>query len=176
MASPGLLSDRDELESLFDELGAELARLGVTADVVMVGGAWMLWHSQRVATRDVDSARRLGAEISHAVEAVGARHDLRDDWLNDSAAAFWPSGASFDDCQVVYQRDGPVVRVPPADVVFVMKLYRAEPLDRDDMVLLWPMCGFRAAEFRRTRREGLRPRHRAADSCSTDSTFRPRCA
>lgn len=55
----GLLNDRGELEALFAELAAELARLETTAEIVMVGGAWMLWHAQRAATRDVDSARRF---------------------------------------------------------------------------------------------------------------------
>ena len=146
MATPGLLSDRHELEVLFDELAAELERLRMRADVVMVGGAWLLWHAQRAATRDVDSARRLDAQLAEAIAAVGERHDLGRRWLNDSAAAFWPAGASFDDCQVVYERDALVVRTPPPDVLFVMKLYRADPQDREDMVLLWPMCTYATAE------------------------------
>jgi hypothetical protein len=72
---PGLLSDRGELEALFDELASELRRLGVAADVVMVGGAWLLWHAQRAATRDVDSARRLDPQLTGAIDAVGQRHD-----------------------------------------------------------------------------------------------------
>jgi hypothetical protein len=73
----GLLDDRSELEALFDELAEELARLGISADVVMVGGSWMLWHSRRASTRDVDSARRFDTDLSGAVVRVGARHDLR---------------------------------------------------------------------------------------------------
>lgn len=99
MAGPGLLSDRGDLESLFDELAAELRRVGVAAEVVMVGGAWLLWHAQRRATRDVDSARRLDAQLAEAIDAVGKRHDLRRGWLNDAAAAFWPAGSSFDDAR-----------------------------------------------------------------------------
>lgn len=34
---PGLLSDRDDLEALFDELSVELRRLGIAVEVVMVG-------------------------------------------------------------------------------------------------------------------------------------------
>jgi hypothetical protein len=146
VASPGLLSDRHELEVLFDELASEMKRLRVSAEVVMVGGAWLLWHAQRAATRDVDSARRLDSRLTTAIKAVGERHDLPSGWLNDGAAAFWPVGASFDDCQIVYERDGLVVRTPAPDVVFVMKLYRADPQDREDMVLLWPMCNFARAE------------------------------
>lgn len=135
MASPGLLSDRRELELLFDELATELDHLRMSAEVVMVGGAWLLWHAQRAATRDVDSARRLNSQVTKAIEAVGERHDLQPGWLNDSAAAFWPAGASFGDCQIVYERDALVVRAPAPEVLFVMKLYRADPQDREDMVL-----------------------------------------
>jgi hypothetical protein len=150
----GLLSDRGELESLFDELAEELARLGTSADVVMVGGSWMLWHSQRAATRDVDSARRFETELGEAVDRVGQRHDLRKGWLNDVAAAFWPSGASYDDCEVIYEHGALVVRTPSPEVIFVMKLYRADPQDREDLVSLWPLCRFvdpddAAAAFRR---------------------------
>jgi hypothetical protein len=142
----GLLSDRGELEALFDELVAELRHLGVAAEVVMVGGAWLLWHAQRVATRDVDSARRLDPQLAGAIDAVGRRHDLRSGWLNDAAAAFWPAGASLEDSSVVYDREYLVVRAPAPEVVFVMKLCRADPQDREDMVLLWPMCGFAGPE------------------------------
>jgi hypothetical protein len=82
-----LLTDRGELQELFDELEDELAQLGAFADVVMVGGAWMLWHSYRLSTRDVDSARRFDSDLSQAVERVGARHDLPPAWLNDNASS-----------------------------------------------------------------------------------------
>ncbi|MEX2622542.1 MAG: hypothetical protein WD651_02335 [Acidimicrobiia bacterium] len=108
----GLLSDRGELESLFEELAEELTRLGTAADIVMVGSAWMLWHSQRASTRDVDSSRRFNTDLSQAIDRIGARHDLRPGWLNDAAAGFCPSGASYDDCPVVYQHRALVVRTP----------------------------------------------------------------
>jgi Nucleotidyltransferase of unknown function (DUF6036) len=142
----GLLGDRSELESLFDELADELAHLGVSADVVMVGGSWMLWHSRRASTRDVDSARRFDADLSGAVSRVGARHDLRSDWLNDAAAPYWPAGARYDECEIVYERAMLLVRTPSPDVIFVMKLYRADPQDREDLVSLWPLCRFATAE------------------------------
>ena len=117
-----LLTDRGELQELFDELEDELAQLGAFADVVMVGGAWMLWHSYRLSTRDVDSARRFDSDLSQAVERVGARHDLPPAWLNDNASAFWPATASYDDCENVYQRAHLTVRTPSPTVIFLMKL------------------------------------------------------
>jgi hypothetical protein len=118
------------LEALFDELAHELDMLGTSAQIVMVGGAWMLWHSQRTSTRDVDSARKLGSDLKHAVKKIAERHDLPQGWLNDSAAPFWPSTASYEDCEVVYQHRALEVRSPGPQVIFVMKLYRADPQDR----------------------------------------------
>ncbi len=138
----GLIEDRSELEALFDELAHELAMLGISAQVVMVGGAWMLWHSQRVSTRDVDSARTLDPELDSAIRKVAERHDLSNRWLNDTAAGFWPSNASYEDCEVVYQHPSLEVRAPDPEVIFVMKLYRADPQDREDLVSLWPVCRF----------------------------------
>ncbi len=138
----GLLSERSELESLFEELAEEFTRLGTTAEVVMVGGSWMLWHSQRASTRDVDSARRFETDLSEAANRVGSRHDLRPGWLNDAAAAFWPAGASYDDCAIAYEHEALVVRTPSAEIIFVMKLYRADPQDREDLITLWPLCSF----------------------------------
>ena len=129
----GLLSSRDELETLFDDLAEELAQLGTTAEVVMVGGSWMLWHSQRQSTRDVDSARRFETDLSEVIDRVAATHDLTPGWLNDAAAAFWPAGASYDDSDVIYRRSTLVVRTPRPEVIFVMKLYRADPQDREDL-------------------------------------------
>lgn len=142
----GLLSDRGEIESLFRELAEELRILRVSADVVMVGGSWMLWHAQRSSTRDVDSGRRFETDFSAAVRRVAARHDLQSGWLNDHAAAFWPNGASYNDCDVVFEREGLTVRTPSADVIFVMKLYRAQPQDREDLITLWPLCSFTDAD------------------------------
>lgn len=72
---------RGELELLFGELATELRVLGVSADFVMVGGSWMLWHAQRSSTRDVDSGRRFETDLGAAVSRVAARHDLQPGWL-----------------------------------------------------------------------------------------------
>lgn len=138
----GLLNERAELEALFEELATELAALGTSTEVVMVGGSWMLWHAQRASTWDVDSARRFGDVVRVAVERVGSRHDLRKRWLNDAAAGFWPAGVDHDECTTVFERPALVVRTPQAEVIFVMKLYRASPQDREDLIALWPSCSF----------------------------------
>jgi hypothetical protein len=67
---------------------------------------------------------------------------LREGWLNDAATAFWPSGASYESCVTVFDQEALVVRTPNADVIFVMKLLRADPQDREDLITLWPLCSF----------------------------------
>ena len=141
-----LLKNRDELEALFGELAQELSQMGISAEIVMVGGAWMLWHSHRLSTRDVDSARKFDLGLRQAVDRVGTRHELPERWLNDDAAPFWPSTASFDDCELIYETPSLCVRSPDPNVIFVMKLYRADPQDREDLVVLWPLCDFSDAD------------------------------
>jgi hypothetical protein len=142
VTSARALGNRSDLDALFVELGRELLEVGAVAEIVMVGGSWLLWHTQRTATRDVDTAKRLDDAAVDAVRRVAARHDLADDWLNDRAAMFWPADADLADCEVVLETGGLTVKVPSARVIFVMKLYRALPQDYDDTVLLWSSCGF----------------------------------
>lgn len=142
----GLLSNRDDLEALFNELSAELERLGLTAEIVMVGGAWMLWHTQRAATRDVDSARKLPGQIDTAIKTIAERHDLGAHWLNDHSTSFWPATANYADCEIGFETATLRVLVPPANVMFLMKLDRSLPQDIEDMRQLWPMCSFASAE------------------------------
>jgi hypothetical protein len=142
----GLIENRAELETLFAELADELAKLGTVAQVVMVGGGWMLWHSRRQSTRDVDSARTLGPRVASAVEKVAGRFGLSNSWLNDSAAAFWPANAKYDDCEVVYRHPNLEVLTPDPEVIFMMKLNRADPQDREDLISLWPLCRFGDSE------------------------------
>ncbi|MCB0963107.1 MAG: hypothetical protein KDA98_07365 [Acidimicrobiales bacterium] len=139
--------DRGDLEALFADLGQELGRLGATAEIIVVGGSWLLWHADRAATRDVDSARRLEPELTEAARRVAARHAVDEGWLDDGAAAFWPANADLlGDCTIAYEAGGLVVKMAPASVVFVMKLYRATPQDHEDMVTLWPSCEFTSPE------------------------------
>ena len=142
MNSAAPIGNRADLIALFDALGSELSDQGVTAEIVMVGGSWLLWHAQRAATHDVDSAKRLHDEVRAAARRVARRSDLAPDWLNDQAAGFWPADASYADCTVVHVAGGLVVRAPPARLVFVMKLYRGTPQDHEDMVTLWSRCDF----------------------------------
>lgn len=142
MTTSLLHGGRDELKRLFDEVREEFSRLGITGEVLMVGGSWMLWFGLRDSTRDVDSARRLPVEAAAAIADVAGRHDLAPDWLNDSATAFLPFGFDSTSCTVVYASENLTVSTPPPETIFLMKLQRASAPDREDMIALWPLCSF----------------------------------
>jgi hypothetical protein len=142
MNSSLLHGGRNELERLFDEVADSFKRLDITAEVLMVGGSWMLWFGLRDSTRDVDSARRLPAAAAAAIADVAGRHDLDSDWLNDSATPFLPFGFDAASCTMVYAGANLTVSTPPPETIFLMKLQRASAPDREDMLALWPLCTF----------------------------------
>jgi hypothetical protein len=115
--------------------------------LIVVGGSFMAFHELREATRVVDTVTRITAVTRNAIDAVAAEHGFEAGWLNDRAAIYLPQGLDAEACEILV--DHPRLRVlgPPADYVFVMKLYAARgEVDHDDMVHLWPHCTFATAD------------------------------
>lgn len=138
MSTAGLL-DGDQIFTLLAEVAAVLeGGDGPRHEAIVVGGSLLAIHHMREATIDVDSVRRLDAELRHAAEVVGERHGLGAHWLNDSASAFTPAGFNPSECEVLFEHRRFVVLGAPLRDVFIMKLYRADPADVDDMVAIWP--------------------------------------
>lgn len=128
------------------EVGDELGRRRLSARLVVVGGSYLALHDLRESTMDVDSLTRLEDEVAAVIRVVADRHDLRPDWLNDSAAPFAPSGLRVEDCQILYQHKDLTVLGPLPSQVFLMKLLAGRAPDHDDMVALWELCDFRSAQ------------------------------
>ena len=146
MADRLLHGGRRELEALFDELADELRVLDASLEILMVGGSWLLWFDERQATRDVDSASQISTEAAQAVARVAERHDIDADWVNSKAAAFLPHDLEPSSWTTVFERDVLTVQTPPPETIFLMKLNRAGPQDREDMILLWKRCAFSGPE------------------------------
>lgn len=110
--------------------------------VILVGGSLLAWRGLRGSTEDVDSARRFDEEFRGAVAQVAVDNDLAPNWLNSNAAAFIP--ATFDPhrCEVLFDHPRLLVLAAPLRDVFIMKMYRADPNDVADMILMWPHVGF----------------------------------
>ncbi|WP_329481653.1 hypothetical protein OG555_05825 [Kribbella sp. NBC_01484] len=110
--------------------------------MVVVGGSYMALHDLRESTADVDSLTVLTAELKAVVRQVGERHGLRATWINDSATMFAPVGLAPDACELLYEHSHLTVLGPPPGQVFLMKLLAGRAPDHDDMIALWPTCGF----------------------------------
>jgi len=142
---PPILS-KDDIVNHLHEVSDELARRDTHCTIVVVGGSYLALHDLRESTADVDSLTRLSEVTKSVVRQVAERHGLRPDWLNDSAAMFAPAGLRADDCDVEYQSSHLTVLAPPPELVFLMKLLAARAPDHDDMIALWPRCGFTDAQ------------------------------
>jgi hypothetical protein len=88
---------RDQIETALAALDRELSRRGVKAQLYLVGGAVMcLVHEARTSTRDVDAWFTEPQVVRSAAREVAEELSLPEDWLNDAAKAFIPTGAGFD--------------------------------------------------------------------------------
>jgi len=88
---PGASFTKQRIRDLLTDLGADLNKRDIRAELFIVGGAAMaLAYNTRRATRDVDAVLEPESEISAAARRVAADHDLPDDWLNDAMKGFLP--------------------------------------------------------------------------------------
>lgn len=147
MAAEAPLS-RDDIVALVTEVANELPARQPRHTIIVVGGSLLAWHGLRDTTADVDSIRRLHVELQQAVARVAERHDLEADWLNDSAAAYWPQTLEESECEVLLDHPSLLVLGAPYRAVFLMKLLAVlnRAADYDDLVRLWPLCGFNSPE------------------------------
>lgn len=89
------LTKRD-IRRLFELLDQELARVEVTGELQVVGGAVMcLALGAREATRDVDALFKPSREVREAAVRVAARAGLPEDWLNDAVKGFLSAEGDF---------------------------------------------------------------------------------
>lgn len=139
---PGNALDAATIREYLYELAHELPAGGHQRTVVLVGGAVLAWVGLRETTMDVDSASRLDDEVRAAVARVAARHDLDQGWLNDRAAGFAPVTLHEEECAVLSEHPRLRLLAAPLAQVFLMKLFAARERDWDDLVALWPTCGF----------------------------------
>ena len=143
--APAVLG-KAEILTHIAEIADELAARDLSCSLVVVGGSYMALQDLRESTADVDSVTVLTAELKDIVRQVGERHGLRATWLNDSAAIFAPAGLELEACERLYEHSHLTILGPPPDEVFLMKLLAGRAPDHDDMVALWPRCGFSDAQ------------------------------
>ena len=116
-------------------LGRELERRGVTGEIVIAGGAFMLLVIRnRDTTKDIDAYFATEPQvIREAAAVVAAREGLTPDWLNDSVKGFF-----YQQPPVELWADYPGLRVYTVspEYAFAMKAIAGRPEDIADLEAL----------------------------------------
>lgn len=136
---------REEMVRYLGLVGELLEADGLTGEIVLVGGAYMmLVLKRREATKDIDAyfAAHPGA-IRQAAERVAAEHGLPPDWLNDAAKGFMHTQPTS---SLWMEVPGLRVHAPDPTYVFAMKAYAGRPGDLRDLETLRDVIGLSSAE------------------------------
>ena len=130
------LFDEPSILASFDDIAAHLEQSDApTGLLIVVGGSFMALHGLRESTHDIDTVNRISDTIRAAADEVARARGFEPDWLNDRAAGFAPVGLDEAERELLYEHPRLRVLGPPADYVFLMKLYAARGgPDHNDMV------------------------------------------
>lgn len=147
MSDSQLPLQQADIRHHLQEVADELRGPGSQHVLVVVGGALLAWHGLRLSTYDIDTVTALDEELSGAVARVAGRYGRRVDWLNDNARGFTPATFEVSKCDLLFESDRLRVLGAPLDQIFVMKLYRSDAQDVEDMVRIWSLCSFESAQM-----------------------------
>ena len=138
---------RDDILTLLRDVAAEAERREVAVSLFLVGGAAMaLASSTSRATKDLDGVfepKSIVYEIASHVARQRPEYGLAPDWLSDAAKSFMPGDDP--EASTLFETPGLSVRVASPRYVFVMKALSACESDKEDLRILYPLCGFRSA-------------------------------
>jgi len=128
-AAPAGLTRRDLAEGLRD-LVAALTPSVEPVRLRLIGGAAisLLYDSDRRRTVDVDGQFSPRAAVLDVARIVGERHGWSDDWINDAAVQFLPTGYGTrgQEWETVYDDGHVVIEIGSAAMLLAMKLYAAQ--------------------------------------------------
>lgn len=143
-----MLLRNEEIREYLNELGDELASLGIRGEMFVVGGAAMaLAYNTRRSTRDIDGVFEPKAVVYEAAARVAARHNrqLEEAWLNDGVKGFLLGDDPA--ATVAFDHPGLRVRVASPRYLFAMKIAAARvERDTDDIAELYRLSGFAGVE------------------------------
>ena len=134
-----------QIRRYLGEVARSMGPGGPQHTLILVGGSLLAWHGLRETTLDVDSVRRLDAELSAAAALVAKRNGLAQRWLNSGAQPFAPVTLEESECEVLAEYPRLKLLGAPWAQIFVMKLYAGREQDREDLAAIWPRTGFTSA-------------------------------
>jgi predicted nucleotidyltransferase len=131
-------------------LGQELQQRGVTGEIIVAGGAFMLLTIRnRETTKDVDAYFVTEPQaIREAAAAVAAQEGLSPDWLNDGVQGFFQGFFYEEKPPVDLWADYPGLRVYTVspEYAFAMKAIAGRPEDIPDLEALKEKLHLTSAE------------------------------
>lgn len=136
---------KEEITTYLEELNRELAAIDIKGEACLYGGAVMcIVYDARPATKDVDAVFKPTHEMRRAIARVAAKHDLRDDWLNDAVKGFVVRHPQ----RILFEFSHLKVFVPEPDYLLAMKTLaaRVEATDREDVRFLITLLGLTHGE------------------------------
>lgn len=119
--------DRASLIAALNDLIERVYRANIgPVRISIVGGAALaLSHVDRRRTVDVDARLDPHDALIPIAERIAIERDWPTDWLNASASQFFPDWGKSVNWRPLYDRDGILVEVAPADALLAMKLRAA---------------------------------------------------
>jgi predicted nucleotidyltransferase len=137
--------NRDDIVRYLEMLGAELQQRGVTGEIVIAGGAFMLLIVRnRETTKDVDAYFSAEPQaIRDAARVVAQQEGLPEDWLNDSVNGFF-----YQVPPVTKWAEYPGLRVfmVSPEYVLALKAIAARPEDVPDLKALIDMLALKTPQ------------------------------
>jgi Nucleotidyltransferase of unknown function (DUF6036) len=132
--------------SALQALGDELTSRGVRGQIFIVGGAAMaLAYSTRRITKDIDAVFEPKNAIYAAAAKVAEDLGLPEDWLNDAAKGFMPSGDEH--ARPVPEVRGIEITTASPQYLLAMKLMAMRfGEDDEDIEILLRECALHTAE------------------------------
>jgi hypothetical protein len=138
---------RDEMIDGLRDLVSRLRGTGQPSRIQIVGGAAiaLTLNEHRSATADIDGPVSPPEVVLAVAGTIAAERNWRDDWLNDAATQFLPTGYGRPAGWVtIYDADGVTVQVADAETLLAMKVYAAQKRGRrelEDLEVLIPAVG-----------------------------------
>lgn len=121
---------RGELVFGLKEVIQRLQKRGEPAELRIVGGAAItLWHNAaRGATQDIDAALSPADAIIDVAKEIAGEQGWPDDWVNNKAQIFLPSGmgARGEEWETAYSHGNVTIKVASLDMLIAMKLNAAQ--------------------------------------------------
>lgn len=137
-----MLLDRSEITRLLFSLSERLNRLGLLAELYVVGGAAIaLAYDVRRTTCDIDAVFEPKSIIYKAAAEIAKEYGLEVDWLNDAVKGFLPANANL-----IFEAPGIRVLTASPEYLLAMKVAAARVgRDSDDIKFLAAFLGIRDA-------------------------------